>query len=74
MESAFIVNSLKVCVESREVVKDFSVVIRPGEIHALMGANGSGKSSLAYAIAGNPEYHITKALKLVSLMTSRNIL
>ncbi len=59
MESAFIVNSLKVCVESREVVKDFSVVIRPGEIHALMGPNGSGKSSLAYAIAGHPEYRVT---------------
>lgn len=52
------IKNLTVNVGEREVVRDFSLIIRPKEIHALMGPNGSGKSSLAYAIAGHPEYHI----------------
>lgn len=46
-------------VGDKEVVNDFSLMIRSGEIHALMGPNGSGKSSLAYAIAGHPDYRVT---------------
>lgn len=48
-----------VTVESKEVVKGVSLTIRPGEIHAIMGKNGSGKSSLSNALAGHPSYQIT---------------
>lgn len=54
------IENLAIHIGEKEVVRDFSFVIRSKEIHALMGPNGSGKSSLAYAIAGHPEYRITK--------------
>lgn len=46
-------------VAGKTVVRDFSLIVRPGEIHALMGPNGSGKSSIAYACMGHPEYRIS---------------
>jgi Fe-S cluster assembly ATP-binding protein len=46
-------------VEGKEVVKGVSLTIRPGEIHAIMGKNGSGKSSLSNALAGHPSYRIS---------------
>ncbi len=47
-------------VEGKEVVKGVSMTINPGEIHAIMGKNGSGKSSLSNALMGHPSYTITK--------------
>ncbi len=47
-------------VEGKEVVKGVSLAIYPGEIHAIMGKNGSGKSSLSNALMGHPAYTITK--------------
>jgi len=47
-------------VEGKEVVKGVSLTVNPGEIHAIMGKNGSGKSSLSNALMGHPSYTITK--------------
>ncbi len=44
----------------KEVVKNFSLTIKKGEIHALMGPNGSGKTSLCSALLGHPSYRVTK--------------
>ena len=53
------INDLHVEVAGKEIVKGVSLQINPGEKHAIMGKNGSGKSSLANALAGHPNYTIT---------------
>jgi Fe-S cluster assembly ATP-binding protein len=42
-----------------DIVKGVTLTIRTGEVHAIMGPNGTGKSTLAKAIAGHPDYTIT---------------
>ncbi|MFH1686079.1 MAG: Fe-S cluster assembly ATPase SufC [bacterium] len=49
-----------VAVEDKEVVCGVSLKVMPGETHAIMGKNGSGKSSLSNALAGHPLYKITQ--------------
>lgn len=56
----FAFKDIHVAVEGKEVVRGVSLQISPGEKHAIMGKNGSGKSSLANALAGHPAYEITK--------------
>ncbi len=47
-------------VSGKEVVSGVSLTINAGEVHAIMGKNGSGKSSLSNALMGHPNYAITK--------------
>ena len=43
----------------KPIVKGLSLTIKQGEVHAIMGPNGTGKSTLAKAIAGHPDYTVT---------------
>ena len=52
------VKNLGVQVEEKNILKDLSLEIRPGETHVLMGPNGAGKSTLGYTLMGNPKYTV----------------
>lgn len=45
---------------SKEILKDFNIEIKAGEIHAIMGPNGTGKSTLSKVILGHHDYEVTK--------------
>ncbi|KPK33731.1 MAG: hypothetical protein AMS24_00170 [Chlamydiae bacterium SM23_39] len=51
---------LQVEIEKRDILKDFNLSIKKGEIHIIMGPNGVGKSTLAQVLAGYPVYNIKK--------------
>ncbi|MDD8049457.1 MAG: Fe-S cluster assembly ATPase SufC [Thomasclavelia sp.] len=53
------IKNLFVSIEDKEIIKGIDLEIKTGEIHALMGPNGNGKSTLLSAIMGNPKYTIT---------------
>ena len=46
--------------EGHSILKGINLEIKAGEIHAIMGPNGCGKSTLAKVIAGHPEYEISQ--------------
>jgi len=50
------VQNISVSVEEKQVLKNLSLQINPGETHVLMGPNGAGKSTLGNALMGNPIY------------------
>ncbi len=53
------IKNLHVSIEGREILKGFSLEINKGEIHAIMGPNGTGKSTLGNVLAGKDGYEIT---------------
>ncbi len=57
--SELVIKDLHVNVEGNEILKGLSLTVRQGEIHALMGPNGTGKSTLAYTLMGHPNYEVT---------------
>ncbi len=46
--------------QTREILKGVNLTMNTGEIHAIMGPNGTGKSTLSQTIMGNSAYHVTK--------------
>ncbi|MEG1597552.1 MAG: Fe-S cluster assembly ATPase SufC [Bacilli bacterium] len=52
------IKDLNVRVKDKEILKDFSLNIYKGETHAIMGPNGTGKSTLAKVIMGHPSFTI----------------
>ena len=56
----FEIKNLHVSVAGKEILKGFNLSVNEGEIHAIMGPNGTGKSTLAAAITGREGYEITE--------------
>jgi len=52
------INDLKASVEDKEILKGVNLEIKGGEIHAIMGPNGTGKSTLSQVIMGHPKYEV----------------
>jgi len=67
------IKNLHVAVEDQEILKGVDLAIGRGEVHALMGPNGSRKSTLGYAIMGHPSYEVTNgSVELVDADETRH--
>jgi len=53
------IENLSVTAEDQPILKGLDLEIPQGEVHAIMGPNGTGKTTLAYALMGHPRYIIT---------------
>jgi len=58
--SELVINNFHVNVEETEILKGVNLTIKTSEVHAVMGPNGTGKSTLAYGLMGHPKYKVTK--------------
>jgi len=75
MPSVLEIRNLHVSVEDKPILKGLNLTVKQGETHALMGPNGTGKSTLAYTLMGHPSYTVTdgeiifKGMNLLALKT-----
>ncbi len=54
------IKGLHVNVEQKEILKGLTLSVAQGQVHAIMGPNGTGKSTLAYTLMGHPRYTVTE--------------
>lgn len=54
------IKNLNVSVSNKEILKDINLNININEVHAIMGPNGIGKSTICKTIMGDPNYHVNK--------------
>ncbi len=54
------ITGLHVSVGDKEILHGVDLTVNSDETHVLMGPNGTGKSTLGYAITGNPAYTVTE--------------
>jgi Fe-S cluster assembly ATP-binding protein len=53
------IRNLHAGIDGKEILKGVNLTVSQGEVHALMGPNGTGKSTLAYVLMGHPKYEVT---------------
>src|SRR4051794_26557624 len=52
------IKDFKVAVEGKQILNGVNLEVKGGEVHAIMGPNGTGKSTLASALMGHPKYEV----------------
>jgi len=57
---SLVVKNLNVSIENQPILMGVNLVVPQGEVHAIMGPNATGKSTLAYTIMGHPKYILTE--------------
>ncbi|KRM97560.1 ABC transporter ATP-binding protein [Liquorilactobacillus aquaticus DSM 21051] len=60
------VKDLHVSIDGKNILKGVNLKMKTGEIHAIMGPNGTGKSTLSEAIMGHPAYKVTQGEVLLN--------
>jgi Fe-S cluster assembly ATP-binding protein len=65
------IRNLKVSIKGKQILNGINLEVNAGEVHAIMGPNGTGKSTLAYVIAGREGYDVTEG---EIIFKGRNIL
>lgn len=66
MSTKFVIEGLKANIEGKEILKGINLEVKGGEVHAIMGPNGTGKSTLASALMGHPKYEVTDGKVLLN--------
>lgn len=56
----FVIDNLKASIEGKEILKGIDLRLKGGEVHAIMGPNGTGKSTLASTLMGHPKYEVSE--------------
>jgi Fe-S cluster assembly ATP-binding protein len=69
--SELVIKNLHVQIENKPILKGLNLTLPQGEVHAIMGPNGTGKSTLAYTLMGHPSYVVTEG---EVLFKGRNLL
>ena len=54
------IKNLHVKIGEKEILKGVTLSVPQGQVHAIMGPNGTGKSTLAYTLMGHPNYEVTQ--------------
>src|SRR5437763_1521939 len=61
MQDQLVINNIYASTrDGKQILKGVSLTVKKGEIHAIMGPNGGGKSTLAQVLMGHPGYVLTE--------------